>query len=235
MRKIALITGASEGIGRALAIELCRAGHNIWAVARNAERLDDLLVELNTISGAQPGPEARHRAIPADLTDPTARQQVLGLLAPPHPAPDGQETDREPERPSILINNAGFGQFGEFGSSNLEKQRAMVRLNVEALTELSHGFLARAKSGDALVNVASVLGFMPLPSQPLYAATKAFVLSLTESLWAQYEAKGVYVTCLCPGSTSTAFLAKSEIGERRHPPSLIVNDALLWPRLAAKR
>jgi hypothetical protein len=179
----ALVTGASEGIGRAFAIKLAKRGYAVTAVARNEGRLDSLLKELEG-SG--------HRKLVADLSTETGLNSTVRELT-------------AGGRYSLLVNNAGFGWVGEFADSPLEKQREMIFLNITALVELSHAFLARAERGDGIVQVSSVLSFIPMPRQAVYSATKAFVTSFSESLWFQCRKKGIMVVNLCPGSTATKF------------------------------
>lgn len=178
----ALVTGASEGIGRSFALKLARRGYAVTAVARNGERLESLLAELG------PGD---HRKIVADLSTEDGLARVVQELTAAHPA--------------LLVNNAGFGLVGEFAEMPLPKIREMIFLNVTALVELTHAFLARAGRGDGVIQVGSVLSFLPMPAQAVYSATKAFVASFSESIWYQCRRKGVLVLCLCPGSTATNF------------------------------
>ncbi|MBS1963855.1 MAG: SDR family NAD(P)-dependent oxidoreductase [Bdellovibrionales bacterium] len=181
--KRALVTGASEGIGRAFALKLAKRGYTVTAVARNASRLDSLLAELGG-SG--------HRKIVADLSTETGLNSVVDDLT-------------NSERYTLLVNNAGFGLVGDFAETPLAKTREMIFLNVTALVDLSHAFLGRAERGDGIIQVASVLGFLPMPRQAIYSATKAFVASFAESLWFQCRKKGIMIVNLCPGSTATNF------------------------------
>ena len=179
----ALVTGASEGIGRSFAIKLVKRGYTVTVVARNEARLDSLLKELEGTG---------HRKIVADLSS------EAGLAA----------TVKEltgAEHYSLLVNNAGFGLVGEFTEMPLSKIREMIFLNVTALVDLTHHFLARAERGDGIIQVASTLSFLPMPAQAVYSATKAFVASFAESLWFQARRKGVLMINLCPGSTATNF------------------------------
>ena len=183
----ALITGASEGIGRALAVKLAERGYAITAVARNADRLDSLLALLGG-SG--------HRKIVADLTT----EAGLALVA-------REITDSD--HYSLLANNAGFGSVGDFVETPLSRHREMVFLNITTLVELTYAFLTRAERGDGVIEVSSVLGYVPMPSQPVYSATKAFVASFSESLWFECRRKGVTVVNLAPGSTATEFPSRA--------------------------
>ncbi len=181
----AVVTGASEGIGREFARKLSSRGFRIYAVARNKDRLESLMKELG----------AGHQYLVADLGHWEDTKKVMAFM--------------EKEHCHLLVNNAGFGLAGLFTEIPLDKQLEMVRVNIDALTSLAHTFLMQAKSGDALINLASVIGLVPYPAQSVYAATKAYVTSLTESLWQRYKGSGIYVQNLCPGSTRTQFFERS--------------------------
>ena len=182
MTKKALVTGASEGIGQSIARKLAREeGYAITAVARNEEKLRAFVAELGT----------GHDYIVADLSGAAGQAAVTRAL--------------EDRNYALLVNNAGVGTQGVFTEVPVERQMAMLRLNVEALTLLSHIFLKKAKRGDALINVSSALAFMPMPGLGLYSATKSFVTALTDTLWFENKERGVYVMGLHPGMTDTGF------------------------------
>lgn len=181
-RKV-LITGASEGIGLAIARKLAGEGYSVTGVARSGDRLRDAMAGL--------GGPGTHDGIVADIADETARQAVIDAIRATHY--------------DVLINNAGVGRTGAFGGSDVDKQVQVLRLNCEALIVLSHAFLQSARAGDALMNVSSALAFAPMPGLGVYSATKAFVTSFTESLWYEQRPRGVYVVALHPGMTSTDF------------------------------
>jgi uncharacterized protein len=185
--KRVLVTGASEGIGRAFAIKLAERGYAVTAVARNEERLDSLLKVLKG-SG--------HSKRVADLSTELGITGVVKEL-----------TEAEPY--TLLINNAGFGAVGDFLEVPLETARRMVSLNITALLELTYAFLARAERGSGLIQVSSTLSYLPMPNQTVYSATKAFVSSLSESLWYQSKKRGIRIVNLCPGSTATLFPTRS--------------------------
>lgn len=185
--EMALVTGASEGIGRSFAIKLAERGYRVTAVARNSDRLDSLLVELKG-SG--------HRKIVADLASEKGLAEVARELTAEKPY-------------SLLVNNAGFGIVGEFSETPIGKIREMIFLNITTLVELSHVFLSRAERGSGIIQVSSTLSFLPMPSQGTYSATKAFVTSFSESLWYQCRKKGIFVLNLCPGSTATLFPSRA--------------------------
>ncbi len=206
----ALVTGASEGIGRVFAQRLAERGYEVTVVARNSERLDTLLREL-------PGPG--HQKIVADLASPEGVQRIVKELA-------GER------RIHLLVNNAGLGMFGDFSEIPLERHLSLIQLNILALVELTHAFLARAERGDGIIQLSSTLSFLPMPRQPVYSATKAFVTSFSESLWYQCRARGITVLNLCPGATATLFPSRAGGASREIPkfitesPEQVVSFAL---------
>lgn len=193
--KWALVTGASAGIGVALARELARRGAKLILTARRRERLESLAAEF-TAQGIET------RIVTADLNDPTAPQQI-------YDATEGAGLAVE-----ILINNAGLGQYGAFHLSQPEQEISMVRVNCEAVVRLSRLFVPRMverRRGWVLV-VASTASFQPVPYLTTYAATKVFdrffALGLAEEV-AQY---GISVTALCPGTTESEFFEVARAG-----------------------
>ncbi len=185
MKKKALVTGASEGIGNIFAKELAKQGYEITAVARNEAKLKELIQAL--------GPE--HSLIAADLSTEAGQKKVVAELTSQHY--------------DLLVNNAGVGTIGSFAEADIDRQVAMMRLNCEAVVRLAHAFVSKSQSGDAVINVSSTLAFMPMPSFGLYCATKAFVTSFSETLWFELKSRGVFVMDLCPGITSTGFQVHS--------------------------
>jgi len=186
--RITLITGASAGIGCELARIFARAGKRVALVARRAERLQALADEIVAAGGESP------IVIACDLRNPDACAIIRAALA-------GQQVEVE-----YLVNNAGFGLFGEALTLDHAEQLAMVDVNVRALTELCFCFadqVIAAKGG--ILNVASLAGFLPGPRMAVYYATKAYVLSFSEALHAELSPKGVRVTALCPGPVPTEF------------------------------
>jgi short-subunit dehydrogenase len=183
-----VITGASSGIGTELARELARRGHGVTLVARRRDRLQELADEL----GAEHDVPARVE--PADLADAKDRTRLIAKLS---------------QGPSVagVCNNAGYGTVGRFADAPLERETSMVRLNVEALTELTGAFLPHMceRGAGAILNVASTASFQPLPGMATYAASKAFVRAFSEAVHAELSGTGVSVTTLCPGFTETEF------------------------------
>ncbi|MFZ4715230.1 MAG: SDR family NAD(P)-dependent oxidoreductase [Bacteriovoracaceae bacterium] len=197
MDKRAFVTGASEGIGRAFAKRLAALGYQVTVVARNESRLQSLINELGQ----------GHQYLAADLANPDDLIRVADLI--------------QKGNYRVFINNAGIGILGEFHSHPLEMAKQMMKLNMDALIVLAHSFLEKARSGDAMINVGSVLSFFPLPYFSIYAATKAFVKSFSESLWYEQRSKGVFVCCLCPGSTATEFNKRAGGDDNRIPKFLL--------------
>ena len=204
MKRKVLITGASEGIGREFAHAFAKAGYQVYAVARNEARLRSLMAELGTAS---------HSYVVADLsTDPGIEATAKILIENPI---------------DVLVNNAGFGGISQFDQATKSSHLSMLNLNIESLVSLSHTFLQTAKRGAALVNVASVLAFIPSPYHSVYAATKAFVRSFSLSLWSEQKARGVYVMALCPGSTMTEFNTRAGGSDDRIPSLLQQTSAVV--------
>jgi uncharacterized protein len=187
--KWALVTGASAGIGAAIARELASHGAKLILTARRRERLDQLAGELKTET----------RIVVADLNDPDAPQQI-------YDATEGAGISID-----ILINNAGLGHYGEFYKLEPEQEYSMVRVNCEAVVRLSRLFIPRMvdrRRGWMLV-VASQAGFQPIPYDAVYAASKAFDHFFALALAAEVERFGIKVTALCPSTTETEFFSVS--------------------------
>lgn len=190
--KWALVTGASAGIGAALARDLATHGANLVLTARRKERLEALAAEL-----AAKGIETR--IVVADLNDPAAPEQIY------------QATEGAGFTVDILVNNAGLGQFGAFHQSPVEQETSQVRVNCEAVVRLSRLFIPRMverRRGWMLV-VASTASFQPVPYLSTYAATKAFDRFFALGLAAEMARFGVKVTALCPGVTESEFFEVS--------------------------
>ena len=185
----ALVTGASSGIGAAIARELASRGHAVTLVARREERLRSLAAELAEEYDADAA------AVACDLGKEAERERLANLLA---------GTGRSVE---ILVNNAGFGSRGDFISNDRGRMLEMVRVNVEAVVDLTSRFLpAMVKRGrGSVINVASVAAFQPIPGSAAYAASKSFVLSFSEAIRTEQRGTGVSVTAVCPGPVKTEF------------------------------
>ncbi len=194
--KWALVTGASAGIGAAIARELANHGANLILSARRRDRLDQLAAELGA-HGTAP------RIVVADLNDPAAPQQI-------YDATEGAGIDVD-----ILINNAGLGHYGEFYKLDPDQEYSMVRVNCEAVVRVARLFIPRmvARRRGWMLVVASAAGFQPMPYNAVYAATKVFDRFFSLALAAEVERFGIKVTALCPGTTDTEFF--SVAGSRR--------------------
>jgi short-subunit dehydrogenase len=199
----ALITGASSGIGAEIARELAARGHGVALVARREERLRELAAELSERHGV------RAEAIRADLGRESDRDELAARLT------EGGL------RVGVLVNNAGFGDHADFADADRKRMTRMIELNCVALTDLQGRYLPpMVERGEgAVINVASTAAFQPLPSNAVYAATKAFVLSLSEAVHNELRGSGVTVTALCPGPVSTEFVEEAGFGgaEERTP------------------
>jgi short-subunit dehydrogenase len=188
-RKTALITGASFGIGAELARIFAREGYNLVLVARTGDKLRQLASELEKAYGT------RSLILAADLTDPGAPAYVL------------DQTKRADIQVDVLVNNAGFGQYGLFIDNDLEECLRQIQLNVTTLTHLTRLYLPMMveRFSGGVLNVASTAAFQPGPLMAVYFATKAYVLHFSEAIANELQGTGVTVTCLCPGATTTEF------------------------------
>jgi short-subunit dehydrogenase len=187
-RPITLITGASSGIGAALARVFARNGHELALVARRKARLETLANEIGQSSGRRP------LVIVADLAKPGAPARIAQALV-------GANAE-----PQYVVNNAGFGLFAAAAAGDRDRQLAMIDVNMRALTALSLMFvpsLERHRGG--VLNVGSMAGFMPGPGMAVYYASKAFVRSFTDSLHREWKRRGIRVTNLAPGPVPTEF------------------------------
>jgi short-subunit dehydrogenase len=205
----ALITGASGGIGYELAKLFAKDHHNLALVARNGPRLAQVADEIQrqfTITV---------KTFALDLTEPTAPQALFAQLQSAGVAVD------------VLVNNAGYGQYGEFADVPREESLGQIQLNITALTELTKLFLGPmlARRSGKIMNVASTAGFQPGPLMAVYYATKAYVISFSEALANELADKGITVTCLCPGATDTAFAGRAGNDATRLFKSLRPMDA----------
>jgi short-subunit dehydrogenase len=187
-RKLALVTGASGGIGADLARELAGDGHDLILVARSTAALEGLAAELRSRHGVEV------RVLTADLARPGAASDLFARIG-------AGEVD-------VLVNNAGFGDHGPFHAADPARIDGMIALNVAALTSLTRlllpGMVARKRG--RLLNVASTAAFQPGPMMAVYCASKAYVLSFSLALGDELRGSGVTVTALCPGATATGFM-----------------------------
>lgn len=186
-RPRALITGASAGIGEGFARRLAKDAYDLVLVARRRDRLEQLAAAVTSEHGVQA------EVIEADLSKDEGVSQIEERLRA-----GGID---------LLVNNAGFGTVGEFAGLPLERELEQLDVNVRALMRLTHAALGAMKEGrkGTLINVGSMAAFQPIPYNATYAATKAFVLHFSEAVHEEAKARGVTVTCLCPGPVKTEF------------------------------
>jgi uncharacterized protein len=208
--KTVLITGASSGIGEALASCFAKEGFDIVLVARSADKLKALSAELTKTFGIKTW------VSPSDLSKPDAAQKLAAAM-------------NRTKRPiDILVNNAGVLEYGPFVDMAFGRHHAMIDLNITGLTTMvAHFAPAMIERGyGRILNVASIAAFQPIPSLATYAATKAYVLSLTESLSEEFKGTGVTITALCPGVTQTNMLsgAKENNAQLSKLPKFLVGD-----------
>jgi len=193
----ALITGASSGIGLEFAEVFARNSYNLVLVARSAGKLDELSTKLSSKYGVSV------KVIAKDLSNLAAVDEIAGMLKQANISID------------VLINNAGFGDFGFFAETAWEKELEMINLNMASLTYMTKTLLPammQRKSGKIL-NVASTAAFQPGPLMAVYYATKAYVLSFSEAIANELQGTGVSVTALCPGPTTSGFQDKAAMND----------------------
>jgi short-subunit dehydrogenase len=201
-----LITGASSGIGEAFARKLATLGRSVLLVARSEEKLINLCNELGRTNSIR----AQHLVM--DLSQPDVGARIF------------EETQQRGLVIDMLVNNAGFGSFGDFSKLELSRELSMIDLNIKSLVDLTHRFLVpmREMKQGVIINVASTAGFQPVPFMATYAATKAFVLTFSEALWEENRPFGVHVMALCPGVTETNFF---EAARGQKPPARVAQTA----------
>jgi uncharacterized protein len=206
----ALVTGASSGIGAEIASQLASRGHSLVLVARREERLRSLATELASDHGVQA------EVIACDLGDPAERDRLE------------EELRSRGRAVEILVNNAGFGHQADFARSPRERMVEMVRLNVEAVVDLTSRFLGPMveRGRGSVINIASLAAFQPLPGSSVYGASKAFVLSFSEAVRTELRGSGVSVTAVCPGPVRTEFMAVAEFpGVEDRTPGIVWTSA----------
>jgi short-subunit dehydrogenase len=189
-RPLALITGASSGIGAQIALELARTGHDLVLVARNVTNMD-IIADRAMAHGA------RSTVMSFDLSVPNAAAKLVA------------EIRRQNLVIDVLVNNAGFGDAAAFYKADAARLDQMVLLNIAALTSLTRAFVPEmvSRGRGRIMMVSSIAAFQPGPGMAVYCATKAYVLSLGEAIADELRGTGVSVTTLCPGATRTGFFA----------------------------
>ncbi|MBR0824960.1 SDR family oxidoreductase [Bradyrhizobium manausense] len=190
--RVTLITGASAGIGAELARVFAANGHRLALAARRVDRLEGLASEIAAKGGTKP------IVIACDLEEANAGDKIAATLAA-----EGVELDH-------LVNNAGFGVFGEACKRDRAEQLGIIDVNIRALTDLCLRFADQlVKNRGGILNVGSVAGFLPGPGMAVYYASKAYVISFTEALRGELGPRGVRVTVLCPGPVPSEFQARA--------------------------
>ncbi len=204
----ALITGASKGIGKAIAFDLAARGYHLILVARSENLLSHAKQE---IEGRHPAVKVLYR--PADLSSGNAARQLFDW------------TQEQGVSVSILVNNAGYGLSGRFESHPLDAHLNMLQVNCTTLVQLTHLFLPqlRQQKDAHILNIASSAAYQAVPYLSLYAASKSFVLSFSRGLRFELRKSGVNVTCVCPGATDTDFVNRAQIGEKAKKTAEKVN------------
>jgi len=213
---LAVITGASSGLGALFAEQLAARGMPLLLAGRNEVRLQEVRQRVLAQS-----PDIAVELAVGDLGTSAGIDHLIDALG-----------DREV---SVLVNNAGFGTYGPVADVDADRERELVAVNVDALVRLTHavlpGMMERGRGG--ILNVASTIAFQPAPYQATYGASKAFVLSFSEALWAETKGSGVKVTALCPGPTRTGFVDAlaadvSDVAIYKHlgPPEPVVAAGL---------
>lgn len=197
--KATLITGASTGIGAEFARQFAAMGHHLVVVARSADRLNELAEQLQSAYGVAV------TVLAMDLSLPTAADDLR------------QQTDRLGLEITVLVNNAGFGTHGDVVDVDPHRLEEAIELNCRTLVGTTARYLPqmRARGAGTIINVASTAAFQPLPKMAVYGATKAFVLSFTEALWAEERRHGIRVLAVCPGMTDTPFFELAGDGAAR--------------------
>jgi len=207
--RYALVTGATSGIGYELAKLLAKDGKNLVIVARDKNRLEQVKTEIENEY------LTRVKVLPKDLSDPKAPLEIFS------------EVEKEDIDIDVLVNNAGFGVFGLFSETDLQKEHEMVQLHISSLTHLTKLFLKKMLENKfgRILNVASILGFLPVPLLSVYAASKAYTLHFSEALANELQGTGVGVTCLCPPPTETSFHKRGNMENSKTAKGIMMDAA----------
>lgn len=202
MKKIIVVTGSSSGMGVCFAKQLAEENPDeLWIIARRKERLEELKNQIENTN------KIFVRAIPLDISG-VEGVKKLNLLFQ-------QEKNIGDFEISVLVNNAGFGTYGEFINTDINREMEMVDLDCTSLTGITGFALPYMKKGSRIINVASLASFLPLGNFAVYGACKAYVLSFSVALAAELKSKGISVTSLCPGPVSTEFANVASNGARK--------------------
>ena len=207
MRKVAIITGASSGIGREFALQIAqryRTIDEIWLIARRKDRLAEVKTEINAVSGKLV------RILALDLTDETDIKFYRNLL------------ERQAPSIRVLVNAAGYGIAGYFENMTVDDVTGMLNLNCRALAAITHISLPYMSGPSNIINLASSAAFLPQPSFAIYAASKSMVLSFSRALNRELEEKGITVTAVCPGPVKTEFFDVAQKYTKSKPYKMIL-------------
>ena len=201
MKKIIVVTGASSGMGVCFARQLaCEKPDELWIVARRKDRLENLKKEIESEKSV------KVRVVDIDVSGSEGARRFKAIL--------DVERDSGDFEISVLVNNAGFGTYGEFADTDTDREMEMVDLNCTSLTGITGFALPYMKKGSRIINTASLASFLPLGNFAVYGASKAYVLSLSVALAAELKPRGISVTALCPGPVSTEFANVASKGAR---------------------
>jgi len=221
MKQIAIITGASSGIGEEFTRQVCAKYDydEIWIIARREEKLRQLADQLNAGKGRQ-----LVRPVVMDVAGKAGVESLKTFIENEYKAQGELEI-------GLLINNAGFGTYGPFAETSINRQMDMVELNCTTVTGICGIALPYLKAGSVVINTASLAAFLPLGNFAVYGATKSYVLSFSIALAAELRDKGIKVCALCPGSVSTEFANVASNGARKEvkggfPPQKVVAQCL---------
>ena len=207
MRKVAIITGASSGIGREFALQIAqryRTIEEIWLIARRKDRLAEVKTEINAVSGKLV------RILALDLTDETDIKFYRNLL------------ERQAPSIRVLVNAAGYGIAGHFENMTVDDVTVMLNLNCRALADITHISLPYMSGPSNIITLASSAAFLPQPSFAIYAASKSMVLSFSRALNRELEEKGITVTAVCPGPVKTEFFDVAQKYTKSKPYKMIL-------------
>ena len=196
--KTILLTGASTGIGYAMAHLLADQGANLIITARGRDKLEDLAKELSD-------KDIRTHIFTQDISEDNSAKKLFDQIEQANLSVD------------LLINNAGYGRWGEFTEIDMQDYENMIQLNVTSLTELSYLYAKKMaeKGSGGIINIASTAALYPIPYSAVYAGTKAYVLSLSEALNFEYSRKGIRVMAVCPGATESKFVERATENSER--------------------
>ena len=208
MKKLCIITGASSGMGKCFAKQLVnfRNLDEMWLIARRIEKLQELALKIDT-SLKKSQKNTKLRCIQSDLAGKNGVEFINNLLQ--------EENQQQDFIVDTLVNNAGYGTYGTFEDTSLERQLGMIDLNVYSLTGICYSVLPYLQKNSLIINVASLASFAPLGNFAVYGATKAYVYSLSLALAAELEPKGIFVETLCPGPVDTEFANVASRGARK--------------------